>query len=171
MWLSFDTPEKHVTNIYCNLKFRAQHHDILCALEKTVIVEVSGNILNVIIVFYDVNLTSQSVANIYSRPKLFITVFRSENLGLLTVTRTDNIWESTKQKLRKQDRKWQIENSRLHKAQTGQKTEKSSWYIKNYEGKEKKRCSIEEIYSFLMWTWFNTIPGELVSSESAAAAI
>ena len=97
------------------------------------------------------------VANIYSRPKLFITVFRSENLGLLAVTRTDSIWESTKQKLRKQDRKWQIENSRLHKAQTGQKTEKSSWYIKNYEGKEKKRCSIEEIYSFIMWKWFNTI--------------
>ena len=58
------------------------------------------------------------------------------------------------------------EDSRLHKAQRGQKTEKSSWYIKKYEGKEKKRCSIEELHWYTMWNWFNAVAEELVSSES-----
>ena len=36
--------------------------------------------------------------------------------------------------------------------------------------KEKKRCSIEEIDSYIMWKWFNTVAKELVLSESQSIA-
>ena len=58
-----------------------------------------------------------------------------------------------------------IEDSRLHKAQTDQKTEESSWQIKKHEGKEKKRHSIQKIDSYKMWKWFNTVAKKLVSSK------
>ena len=48
-----------------------------------------------------------------------------------------------------------------YKTQTGPKTEKSSWPIKNYKGKEKKRCSIEEIDWCIMWKWLNSCWEEL----------
>ena len=37
------------------------------------------------------------------------------------------------------------------KAQSGQKTEKSSWQIIACEGKEKERCPVEEPDSYIMW--------------------
>ena len=38
--------------------------------------------------------------------------------------------------------------------------------MKKYEGKEKKRCSIEEINWYIMSKWFDTVAAELASSES-----
>ena len=59
------------------------------------------------------------------------------------------------------------EDSRLNKAQRGQKTEielinKEVWKKR----KEKKRCSIEDTDSCLIWNEFNTVAEELVSSKS-----
>ena len=31
---------------------------------------------------------------------------------------------------------------------------------------KKKSCSIEEIDSYIIWNWFNTVAEEFVSSES-----
>ena len=59
----------------------------------------SGNIINVIIVFYDVNLALYVVTKIYPRLECSITVFRSENLCLLTVTSIHSDQKNTKQKL------------------------------------------------------------------------
>ena len=59
------------------------------------------------------------------------------------------------------------EDSRLNKAQTGQKTEielinKEVWKKR----KEIKRCSIEDTDSCLIWNEFNIVVEELVSSKS-----
>ena len=48
----------------------------------------------------------------------------------------------------------------LCKAQTGQKKKKSSWQIRKFEGKEKKRRSIKEIDWYIIWKWFNTVADE-----------
>ena len=56
-------------------------------------------------------------------------------------------------------------SSRLYKAQTGQKTEKLSWYIKNFEGKEKEKCSAEETDWYIMYQYFNTVAEKHVLSE------
>ena len=94
MWLNSDILEKrYATNIYC------KNHDMTCALDKTIMDEVSRNIINFIIAFHDVNLDLYAVTNIYPRPERSITVFRSDNLGLLTVTSIDSIRKSAKEKL------------------------------------------------------------------------
>ena len=36
------------------------------------------------------------------------------------------------------------------KAQTGQKTKESGWWIKKSEGREKKKCSIQEVDLYIM---------------------
>ena len=132
MWLNSDTLEKNVTNIYCHLKFPVWNHSMPCALEKTIMVEVSGHVsklVNVIFVFQDVSSVLCTVTTIHPKVRMLqkvITVFQHENLALFTVTSICSIRKSTKH--RDSETTWKVtEDSRLHKAQTNQKTEELSW--------------------------------------------
>ena len=127
MWLNSDTLEKHVTNIYCHLKFCVWNQDMPCALEKTIMAEVSGlinNLVNVIIVFHDVRSVFYTVTIIQPKAGMLrkvITVFQRENLALFTVTSIHSIRKSKKHRSSNKTR-WKVaEDTRLHKAQTDQK--------------------------------------------------
>ena len=88
-----------------------------------------SKLVNVIIVFHDVNSVLYTVTNIYPEAGMLqkvITVFQRENLALFTVTTIHSIWKNTK--LRNKVKKWAVtEYSRQHKAQTDEKTEESIW--------------------------------------------
>ena len=77
------------------------------------------------IVFYDANSVLYTVTNIYWKARILLKVileFCSENCAFFMVTSIHNIWKSTKNK--NVETRWKVtEDSRRHKAQTGQKTE------------------------------------------------
>ena len=106
MWLNSDTLEKHVTNIYCHLKFCVWNQDMPCALEKTIVAEKSGlinNLVNVIIVFHDVRSVFYTVTIIQPKAGMLrkvVTVSQRENLALFTVTSIHSTRKSKKQKLK-----------------------------------------------------------------------
>ena len=116
-----DVKEKrYVTNIYSYLKFCLWKDDMLCAVEKATMVKVTGHI-----VFYDANSVLYTVTNIYWKARILLKVileFCSENCAFFMGTSIHNIWKSTKNK--NVETRWKVtEDSRRHKAQTGQKTE------------------------------------------------
>ena len=117
MWLNSDTLEKNVTNIYCHLKFPVWNHSMPCALEKTIMVEVSGHVsklVNVIFVFQDVSSVLCTVTTIHPKVRMLqkvITVFQHENLALFMVTSICSIRKSTKHRLwnnMKSDRRFKV---------------------------------------------------------------
>ena len=101
--------------------------------------------------FHDVNSVLYTATNIYLKPGILLNavdISHSGNLALPTLTSIHSIRESTKI-----ETPWKVTDGRfkVRKAQTGQKTQKSNWYIKKFEGKENWSCSIEEIDWYIMW--------------------
>ena len=80
---------------------------MLCALEKTVMTEVSGHIselVNVITVFHHANSDLYTITNIYPKAGMSqkaIAVFQSENVALFTVFAFTASDKAKKQKLGK----------------------------------------------------------------------
>ena len=101
--VSLDTLEKrYVRNAKINLEFRVWKHDVLCALEKIVMVEVSGHTSKhviVISVFHDVNSTLWKVTSINHKAEVLLKVdngLYNVNVTLFMGTSILNIPKSTR---------------------------------------------------------------------------
>ena len=92
----------------------------------------------------------------------------SENLALFTITSIHNVRKSTKH--RNSETRWKVTDRRMTGAQSSNRSKDREIELINKEvwkkRKEKKRFSIEEIDSYIMWKLFNTVPNELVSYQN-----
>ena len=156
--------KRYMITINTNLKFRVWKHDLPCALEKTIMAEVSRRTserVNVINVFHGVNLILYTVANIYPMAGSFlnaINVFCSEKLALFTFTSIHSIKKAQKQKL--WNNKMKVlnrsnRNNRRFKAVHGSNRSKGREIeLINREvwrNRKKKRGLTEEIDWYIIW--------------------
>ena len=95
--------KRYATNINTTLKFCVWKHEMPCALEKIIMAEVSGHIsqhVNVINVFYGVNLILYMVTSIYPNAGILLECYQyffcSENLALFALTTIHNLHKSQK---------------------------------------------------------------------------